>query len=133
MAVEPGLLQGESGLIPSGARDFAGDQDGSAEQEAGLLFFDDLKTSIDERPPARGGNLARVASWDGQPPSAPELGVDEHWKVDPPQPLDQAVEAGGVVEVAVAKTIVSMPSGSTSRRRMFSTTPSGVVPASKRI
>ena len=80
----------------------AGDQDGPVEQEAGLLLFDDLETSVDERPAARGGDFLRVAPWDGQPAPSPEVRVDEHGEVGSAEPPDQAVESGGVIEVAVA-------------------------------
>jgi hypothetical protein len=48
-AVNPGLLQREPGLVAGGAGYFAGDQDGSVEQEAGLLLFGDFEAGVGER------------------------------------------------------------------------------------
>src|SRR5262249_15001808 len=101
-AAGPGLLRREPGLVTGGAGDFAGDQDRSGGQETGVLFFDDLTTRAGRAPAAGGRGALRVAAGEGQPAPAPEVGVDEHREVDPAEPPDQAVQPGGVVEVAVA-------------------------------
>src|SRR5215472_3187567 len=101
-AAQPGLLRRESRLISGGARYLAGDQDRSVEQEARLTVLDDLEAGSIQGLAARGGYLDRVAARDDHAASAPEVRVDQDWKVRLAKNPDKAVESGGVIEVPVA-------------------------------
>src|SRR4029077_13971820 len=100
--VEPGLLGRGAWLVARGPGHLAGDQHGPAEQEAGLAFLDDVETRPDQGAAAGGGDLPRFAAGQLQAAAAPEVRVDQHRQVDPADRADQPVDAGGVIEVAVA-------------------------------
>jgi hypothetical protein len=66
--VPPSLLRREAGLVTGDAGHLAGDQDRSVQQEAGLLFLDDLEPGAGEGLAAGGGDfpgLVAVAAHDG--------------------------------------------------------------------
>ncbi len=99
----PCLLDGEPRLVSGGPVHLAGDQDRVLEQEAGLPLLDDLEAGALQRTAARRGNLDRLAAGQQHAPPVPEVRVDQDGQVGPPEPADQAVETGRVVEVAVAQ------------------------------
>ena len=97
----PGLVDSESLLESGNAVDLASDQHRPVVQERRLPLLDDAEAGVFQRAAAGGGQLERLAAWDGQAPPSPELGVDQHRQV-PGRAADEAGQPGGVVEVAVA-------------------------------
>jgi hypothetical protein len=82
---------------------FSRDQQGAVEQERGLLLLDDLEPGAPEGRLAGRGQLEGLTAGDGDAAASPELGVDDHRQVRAAEGVDQTVQAGGMVEVAVAE------------------------------
>jgi hypothetical protein len=93
----------EAPLELGGAVDLARDQERAVEKEGGLLLLDDLEARPLEGAPARSWQLDRVAPGQGQPPAAPELGVDEDGNLRPTQLAYETVHPGRVIPVTVAQ------------------------------
>jgi hypothetical protein len=98
-----GLVEGHAGLEVRGPRHLAGDQHRAVEQQRRLLVLDDLEPGSGQRPLAQRGQLDGVRPRQVDPPPGPQPGVDDDREVAPAHRPDQPVEAGGVVEVAVAQ------------------------------
>ena len=97
------LLRRKAGLEPRRAVDFAGDQHAAAEQEARLAVLDDREARALERGAAGRRQLDRVTAGNHEPATAPELRMDHDRQAGPADRADEAVQAGGVVGVAVAE------------------------------
>jgi hypothetical protein len=101
-AAQPRLLRREARLVAGDSRDLAGDQHRAVEQETGLSRLHDVEPGVLQRPPADARDLQRFGAGQHHPAPPPEVRVDEHRHVRPAHRGDQAVDAGGVVEMAVA-------------------------------
>jgi hypothetical protein len=62
-----GLVEGEALLELGRAVDLAGDQERAVEEKRGPAFLDDLEAGSLECGPAGGGQLDRIATWQGEP------------------------------------------------------------------
>src|SRR3972149_6673494 len=106
----PGVAQDvdDAGVAAAGEHDEPlapdmSDQRLVVQEERGLSLLDDLEAGADQRRLAGGGKLYRLTAGDEDAAAAPELRVDDHRQVGPPEGAGEAIEAGGVVEVAVAE------------------------------
>src|SRR5918994_3926167 len=79
-----------------------GDEHRSVEEERRPAVLDDVEARVLECPATGGGQFERISTRDRDPPPGPELRVDEHGQSGGAEPIDQARQPGGVVEVAVA-------------------------------
>ena len=83
-----------------------------------------------QRALARRGQFDRLAAREDDAATAPELGVDQDGHAGAPERSREPVHARGVIPVAVAEHDDVDVARDSSSRRMLSTSPSGVRPAS---
>jgi hypothetical protein len=99
--VTKGFMEWEPRLEFRGALDLPGHQEAAIQEGRGLPSLDHLEAGGADLLLAGRGQLVGLLPGDGDPPSQPEVGMDDH-----PRPrrgsLRQAVEARCVVEVTVA-------------------------------
>jgi hypothetical protein len=94
---------GNPGSNPGSPVDLASDQHAVIEQEVRPALLDDREACALQCLAADGRQLDRIPAGDDQAAAIPEIGVDEHRQARPPHSADEAVQAGGVIGVAVAE------------------------------
>ena len=96
---------GRAGLVPGGPRHLPGHQHGPVEQEAGLALLDHLEARPGQRPAARRVGTSCGSAPRGSSPGgggARTAGGSSTGRFALPSRRIKPVQAGGVVEVAVA-------------------------------
>src|SRR5579859_2328137 len=102
VVVSPGVLDRKAWFVAGGAVNFARDQHRIVKKKAGSTLFNDLESGAAQRRAARGRDLERVSTRNTHAAAVPEIGVNQDWQSHLAHASYQAVETGGVIEMAVA-------------------------------